>query len=271
MLPDLLSPALDYTVVDGLGRAWQRSRPPKLNGAVYRAAVVGPAIELAHLEAGLNFSSLRGESWFDDGSLGPLLGALAAGSRRWLAPDGRQGFVTGAGILDDQILTSFKIDAHKAALAAGYGKAAALLVAALGELIGNVCDHSGAIETGMALFTAQTGRFEFVVADGGIGVLRSLTQNPDYAGFNDEGAALSAIVETGVSRFGRESGHGHGFRPIFERLADMTGHLRFRSGDHALTLDGRFGDRIARQIAQKPRLRGFFASVTSNAPMAAAT
>ena len=73
------------------------------------------------------------------------------------------------------------------------------------------------------------------------------------------------MIEAGVTRYGRGAGHGNGFRPIFERLADMTGHLRFRSGDYALTLDGRFGDGIARQIAQKPRLLGLFASVSCGA------
>ena len=69
-----------------------------------------------------------------------------------------------------------------------------------------------------------------------------------------------------MSRFAHGTGHGNGFRPIFEKLADMTGHLRFRSGDYALTLDGRFGDRVARQLAQKPRLRGVFAAVSCRAP-----
>jgi hypothetical protein len=150
-------------------------------------------------------------------------------------------------------------------LAAGF-KMAALLVAAMGELMGNVVDHSEATESGTALFSAEAGRFEFVIADTGIGVLRSLTRNPGLAGLADYGAALQAMVETGVSRFARDSGHGNGFRPIFEKLADMTGQLRFRSGDYALTLDGRFGDRIARQVSQKPRLAGFFAAVSCSLP-----
>lgn len=136
----------------------------------------------------------------------------------------------------------------------------------MGELIGNVIDHSEAIGSGTALFSAETGRFEFVIADAGIGALRSLTRNPDQAGLGDEGAALEAMVEAGVSRFARDTGHGNGFRPIFEKLADMTGQLRFRSGDYALTLDARFGDRIARQISQKPRLTGFLAAISCSMP-----
>ena len=112
---------------------------------------------------------------------------------------------------------------------------------------------------------AEWGQFEFVIADRGIGARASLARNPEYIGLADEGSALQTMVEPGVSRFARGTGHGNGFRPIFEKLADMTGYLRFRSGDYGLTLDGRFGDRVARQLAQKPRLRGVFAAVTCHA------
>lgn len=140
--------------------------------------------------------------------------------------------------------------------------AAALLIAALGELIGNILDHSQAEETGIAAFSVRPLMFEFVVADLGIGVLNSLHQSHDYSMRGDEGEALAAMIETGVSRHGASTGHGNGFRPVFERLADMHSHLRFRSGDHALTLDGRFGDRVGRQISQRPRLCGFLAAVS---------
>ncbi|WP_145960897.1 hypothetical protein [Sphingosinithalassobacter portus] len=261
MQPDLLSPPFDYSVVDGLGRAHQRGIVPRLDGKVFRARAAGPAVELANLEAGIDLQSLGERTWLDRGSLQPLLSALAAKPRQWLAPDGRRGLVTGAGLEQEETLTSFKIDAHKAALTAGFENAA-LLVAAMGELIGNVIDHSEAVGSGTALFSAEAGRFEFVIADAGIGALRSLTRNPDHAGLGDEAAALEAMVEAGVSRFARDTGHGNGFRPIFEKLADMTGQLRFRSGDYALTLDGRFGDHIARQVSQKPRLNGLLAAVS---------
>lgn len=265
MPPDLFSPPFDYGLVDGLGRARQRATKPRLNGRIFRAGAVGPIIEFGNLLVGEAPGSLRAAPWFEEGSLTPLIDALVAGRDRWLDRDGRRGLVNGAALGSEFRLTSFKIDAHKAALGAGF-KAAPLLVAAMGELIGNVVDHSEAPETGVAIFAARPNAFEFLVADTGIGVLRSLTKNQEHARLQDEGAALAAMVESGVSRFGRETGHGNGFRPIFERLADMTGELRFRSGDYALTLDGRFGDRIGRQLAQKPRLSGFFASVLCRAP-----
>jgi hypothetical protein len=263
--PDLFSPLFGYDVVDGVGRAHQRGMVPRLAGKVFRAQTAGPAVELANLESGINLQGLGKCFWLDEGSLQPLLSALAIRPRQWLASDGRRGLVAGVGLEQDQTLTSFKIDAHKAALATGFEKAS-LLVAAMGELIGNVVDHSDATASGTALFCAETGRFEFVIADAGIGVLQSLTRNPDHRNLGDEGAALQAMVETGVSRFARDAGHGNGFRPIFEKLADMTGQLRFRSGDYALTLDGRFGDRIARQVSQKPRIKGFLAAVSCSVP-----
>jgi len=266
--PDLLAPRFDYRVVDGLGRARQRGGVPQLGGAVFRAEMLGPAVELAHLESGISIGDLHGQDWLERGSLAPILSALASAQQQWLALDGQRGLILGSGLVGEAVLNSFKIDAHKAALAAGFMKPA-LLVAAMGELIGNVIDHSGAIGSGVAMFSAEAGRFEFVVADTGIGALRSLTRNPDHASLSDDGAALLAMVEAGVSRFARNSGHGNGFRPIFEKLADMSGHLRFRSGGYGLTLDGRFGDRIARQITQKPKLRGLLAAVTCLAPKTA--
>ena len=265
MQPDLLSPSFDYRVVDGLGRARQRGVVPQLGGAVFRADTLGPAVELAHLESGISISDLHEQNWLEPSSLAPILSALASEQQQWLASDGRRGLIIGTGLETEAVLNSFKIDAHKAALAAGFVKPA-LLVAAMGELIGNVIDHSEAIGSGAAMFSGERGRFEFVVADTGIGALRSLTRNPDHASLSDDGEALLAMIEAGVSRFAPESGHGNGFRPIFEKLADMSGHLRFRSGGYALTLDGRFGDRIARQIAQKPKLRGLLAAVTCLAP-----
>lgn len=266
MRPDLFSPVFDYAIVDGLGRAAQRERVPQLAGQIFRASAAGPIVEFVQLESASELATLRASDWFDDGSLGPMLAPLAERPLQWLAQDGRQGLISATGLEREDILTSFKIDAHKAALAAGFSGTAALLVAAMGELIGNVVDHSEALASGTALFSAQSGQFEFVIADCGIGARASLARNPEYAGLSDEGSALQTMVEVGVSRFARGTGHGNGFRPIFEKLADMTGHLRFRSGDYALTLDGRFGDRVARQLAQKPRLRGVFAAVSCRAP-----
>ena len=239
---------------------------PQLAGQVFRANEVGPVIEYSNLATGLG-ELPRGLGWFDEGSLRPLFDSLAQSHTQWLRNDGRCGMCRGAGIASEDALTSLKIDAHKAAKGAGFGAAAALIVAAMGELVGNVIDHSQAPASGIVIFSAANGSFEFVVADRGVGALHSLRLCDDHRSLSDEGAALAAMVEAGVSRYGSECEHGNGFRPIFERLADITGRLRFRSGDYALSLDGRFGDRIGRQLAQKPRLSGFFAAVSCRVPL----
>ena len=112
------------------------------------------------------------------------------------------------------------------------------LVAAMEELENNIHEHADAPETGMLAYRAEPGAFEFVVADRGIGVLRSLRRCATYAALPDEGKALEAALTDGVSRHGPDSNHGHGFRPIFTGLMNLHGELRFRSGDHAVH-DGR--------------------------------
>ncbi len=235
-----------------------------LNGQSFRAERLGPLIEFGNLATVEGLPTIEGSDWLDANPLRAFVEARSITDTNWLQSDGRIGFISGRGLSCDQALTSFKIDAHKAALAANFGKSAALLVAALGELIGNVVDHSEATHTGIATFGARDSSFEFVVADRGIGALKSLHKCVEHAEISDEGAALCAMIEQGVSRYGSETMHGNGFQPIFEKLADMQGMLRFRSGDFGLSLDGRFGNKISLQLSQKPRLSGVFIAVVCN-------
>jgi hypothetical protein len=69
------------------------------------------------------------------------------------------------------------------------------------------------------------------------------------------------VSDNGVSRFGPQAKRGDGFRPLFIGLANLNGSLRFRSGDHALIIDGRKLDVIAAKTAQKVHLQGFLISV----------
>ena len=261
LLPDLFSSPFDYGHVDGFGRAYQRSKTPILNGKSFRADRLGPVIEFENLASVELGSVLTATDWFDDSPLRSYFEARSRTAVQWIKSDGRCGIIKGSGLSCDQTLNSFKIDAHKAALAANFNTAAPRLVAALCELIGNISDHSEAADTGFVAFSANDGLFEFVVADRGVGVLESLRKSPEHRALSDQGAALSAMIQSGVSRFGSGTGHGNGFRPIFERLADMKGFLRFRSGDYALTLDGQFGDKVNLQLSQKPLIIGFFAAV----------
>ena len=135
------------------------------------------------------------------------------------------------------------------------------LIAALQELEDNVHVHSGAPATAIVGYVATDSSFEFVVADGGIGVLQSLRQAPEFAGLTDGGEALRLALSDGISRFGRASDRGYGFRSLFTALAGHDGALRFRSGDHALTIAGAGPTLALATISQKAPLAGFIVSV----------
>ena len=95
----------------------------------------------------------------------------------------------------------------------------------------------------------------------GMGVLNSLRTCPEYSNLADHGDALKLTLEDGVTRFGSGKDRGHGFRPLFTGLANLNGALRFRSGDHALTIDGYQPIALRSRIARKVLINGFFVSV----------
>lgn len=153
--------------------------------------------------------------------------------------------------------------ADQAAKHAGFpDSTAAAIIGALGELVDNVFRHSGAPATGLAGFAARPGTFEVVIGDGGAGVLETLRQNPDHASLPDAGAALRLAVTDGESRFGRDSGSGFGMGQMFRALASHDGHLRFRSGDHALEVTGHSPSLQGRvELGHKASLPGLTVSV----------
>ncbi len=112
------------------------------------------------------------------------------------------------------------------------------LIGALIELQDNVYLHSEAPASGMVAYATAAGMFEFVVADAGIGVLASLTKNPEFDELKDSGEALRVAASDGVSRFDRSTGHGFGIGQLFKALARDAGELRFRSGNHAMSIRG---------------------------------
>lgn len=135
------------------------------------------------------------------------------------------------------------------------------LVAAAREIMSNVFDHSEKPWTGIAAYAGTTTEFEFLIADRGIGVLNSLKSSMEYRSLRDAGEALRAALTDGASRLGALSGHGRGFRPLFKGLCDLSSSLRFRSGDHALTIVAR-GPRLSQaRISQKVQLSGLIVSV----------
>ncbi len=138
----------------------------------------------------------------------------------------------------------------------------ASLIGAMGEIQDNVYEHSGAPQTGLVAYAVTPESFEFVVADRGVGVLQTLRQNPSFTDVPDAGVALEEIIKDGVSRFPSETGRGQGFNQLFRSLVGQNAELRFRSGDHALTLrptsDALQGETVLAQVAA---LHGFAVSV----------
>ena len=254
-----------FSDVDGLAFAATHGKLEEVKlPAIYVPHRLGPLLELMQLFAGGRLP--RPGKWLVLNGAAPLVGALEQASESWVSPIQRHiGFIRAArlGPDGDGRLTGFLMNAKRAGREVA-GLTAAVsgqLVAAMAELENNIHEHADAPETGILAYRAEPGAFEFVVADRGVGILRSLRRCAAHAGLTDEGKALEAALTDGVSRHGPNSNHGHGFRPIFTGLVSLHGELRFRSGDHAITMDGTSPALTTSRITQKASIDGFFASV----------
>ena len=163
--------------------------------------------------------------------------------------------------------TSFLMDAQRAArnITKLPGLTPGQLVASMEELENNIHEHCCAADTGLVAFFGRKSHFEFVVADLGVGVLNSLQSSAQHVNLADHGKALELALTDGVSRYGDNTQRGYGFRPIFVGLVNLQVSLRFRSGDHALTMDGSNPNLGSSQLAQKADIGGFFVSVSCHA------
>lgn len=254
---------LDFATLDGLAFAAERGR---LSGHIPNLVAhdLGPIIELGQFAAAGLLPAPERTAWLRLDGLAVLYREIASGRLYWICPDGKRiGFLrTGAKPPSETVWTGFGLAAQQAAAASGFpARIAAQLVAAAGEMYSNIYDHSAAPATGLVAFRAVPNRFEFVVADRGVGVLESLRSCPAYSSMSDHGEALHLALKDGVSRYGANSSHGYGFHQLFIGLANLSGSLRFRSGDHALVIDGSTPSLMTARTAQKPYLSGFLISV----------
>lgn len=260
------SEILTFRQVDDLAFAAQRGR---LNDVPFAHGVsvseLGPICELAHLSSTSRQLSPRKCSWIRLGSLAALFQQIETGRQYWTCPDTNQiGFLRTRRDLpaDDTDFVTIGVAAQKAAVRSGIPKlAAAQIVGALGEMHSNIYEHSGQSDTGLVAFRAHEKCFEWIVADHGVGILSSLKTNPEYRDIKDHGAALRLALSDGCSRHGATTGRGMGFRQIFVGLANLRSELRFRTGDHSLTIDGLKPALPQAKLAQKAFLTGFFISV----------
>lgn len=226
---------------------------------------IGPLIELSQLVV---VGSLP--RWIPDtidfGALGEFAKRLQDRGRSWICENsGRSGFTRLGKVYDDEEDTHwarFSVKAKKAGELAQLPAAlAGQLVGALKELHSNVYEHSERSESGIVAFGSHVGVFEFIVADRGIGVLRSLLSNPKYAVLTSDAEALRLSLQPGVSRHVQPL-HGHGFDRMFTGLLNLESSLRFRSGRGALTIDGVRDHNPVPIVRERPYIDGFLISVT---------
>ena len=256
---------LDFNTLDDLAFASERGRLTSVSLPTMVVKDMGPVMEFAVLAGIGKLPAPYAVPWLSLGRLEPLVHALAEGLRRWICPQSRSAGLLRTSQLDLQdpaIWTAFGLAAQQAAMAAGFQRrTAAGLTAAIGEFRSNIYEHADAPDTGFMAFRGRPGQFEFVVADGGIGVLESLRSAAAYARLRDHGDALRLSLSYGISRHGPAAQRGYGFRPLFIGLANLNASLRFRSGDHVLQIEGRNPTLVTARIARRPSISGLLISV----------
>ncbi len=261
------SDELTFEVVDDLVAAHTRGKLNQLqNGISFAPSSLAPLIELAYSSAPDQSNSLLASPWLDQFTQADLRAALRSPQTLWLDSLERRGFMRTVydplNPKDDVPRTRFLMAARKSAEAAGLpGSVAQYMAAALRELESNIREHSEKVQSGLLAFRATHSTFELVATDNGVGVLATLRGAPEFRNLTDHGRALYVTLQEGVSRHGRDSNHGNGFRDLFLGLGSLNAHLRFRSGDHALTISGSRPELKQARLAQKSPFQGFLASV----------
>lgn len=185
---------------------------------------------------------------------------LKAKAEFWCSPDLAIGFVRVRRSHTDVTnlaWTTFRLNLQRALITAGFRERwAKQIVGAIGELEDNIHTHSFAVQTGLLAYHVRDRSLECVVLDRGIGVLASLRQCEEFSFLNDHGSALKIALGDGNSRYGTTSGRGWGFHELFVGLVNSNAHLRFRSGDHLLSIEGDRPDVAAAAIRQRAHGKG---------------
>lgn len=258
--------ALTFDVVDDLVGAFTRGRLKGAPQMQFAARDLGPLIELMMTGNSSRIGPLLQSPWLDDTAQIDIRAALSGRDNLWLDGARQRGFLRTTfdplSSADDVQRNRFLIAARSAAETCGLSKTVAQsLAAALREMESNILEHSGAASTGILAFQARPSLFEFVAADNGVGVLATLREDEEFTDLTDHGLAMHAALQDNVSRYGRNSGHGNGFRDLFIGLTELNADLRFRSGDHALLISGPQPELKAGRLAQKTPYNGFLVAV----------
>lgn len=135
---------------------------------------------------------------------------------------------------------------------------------AMFDMADNAIQHSGVDEyhpsPGAMGYQVAEGSATFAVVDVGRGVLESLRTNPTWVQLATSRDALEAAIMRAASRR-PDQGAGGGFSDLHKALADLSGKLRFASGDSVLKLEG---ERASRVVAWggRPQFAGLQLSIS---------
>lgn len=254
-----------FSTLDNLGFAAARGRLQPIPDKIYVAHDLGPIMELMRLAASGLLPAPTRANWLALANMQDFGVAWQSRKTLWTCSRRRLGFLRLRAEVpeNDNEELAFGLEAQKAALASGLPqKLVPMLVGALNEMQSNVYDHSGRPASGVAAYRGSQGHFEFVVSDGGMGVMASLASCPDYAEITDQSEALRLMLTDGVSRHGKSEKRGTGFRALFSGLANLGSDLRFRSGNQALTIRGMNPSILPWKASEKPQISSFSAAVS---------
>jgi hypothetical protein len=263
---------LTFDAVDDLVGAQARGRlGPAPAGQIYSPIRLGPLVELAFAFSDGRRGPLLSSPWLDSLAHADFRQALSGQQDLWFDSLRRRGFLRTVFDPCEDLYevnrTSFLMGADIAAKAAGFPVSVAQsLAAAIREMESNIYEHSGRPESGLLAYSTGSSSFEFAIADCGRGVLDTLQEAPEHGGLADHGRALYLALQEGTSRYGKSANRGMGFRDLFIGISRLNADLRFRSGDHALTLKGIRTSLTTARLSQKPFYQGLFASVRCELP-----
>jgi hypothetical protein len=191
----------------------------------------------------------------DDARLAQAVAALngtRANVGRFDAPAFEFGPLGARDALDDQahgLYDRFR----RSLLNNGFGQLSWGIAKAMAEMADNAIQHSGADELhperGAMGYAVEQGAATFAIVDIGRGMLASLRTNPQWSGLGSARDALDAAVAHAASRRVGQ-GMGHGFSDVHKALADLSGRLRFASGDAVMKYEGEPANRV---LAWQPR------------------
>lgn len=169
--------------------------------------------------------------------------------------------IEGKAGIEDVEWEQFEIRFDRSAQSVGFStKTAHALHGALHEMADNAVIHAQAPVGILVGYAVEQNMATFCVADVGIGVLASLRSHPFYGDLRLHKDAIRAALHDGTSRFGPNT-RGLGFRQVFKALAAEWGHLRFRSGNGCVTLNGHGLDADKGEETFPPELPGFQVTV----------